>query len=144
MILIRTLISRISCLKITLVLQNHSLQYLFDAESTNVPVYCIYISLSLARAHSLAANGVSVCKVCQGPLPHSAISFSKLKVKSNRLCGYTSYINVMNISVAMGGKGRDSSLYYAYENSKYLNRMFNFRHFDTILRTSIKKKEIAT
>lgn len=51
-------------------------------------------SLFLFLARVLHQQRVSVCEVCQGLFPHSAISFSKLKVKSNRLCvccGYTSY-----------------------------------------------------
>lgn len=53
--------------------------------------FCFFSpSLSPAHAFSLArsrdSNNVSrLCEVCQGP-PHSAIPFSKLKVKSNSLC----------------------------------------------------------
>jgi len=141
MILIRTLVSRVSCLKMRLLSCCRIIVCnTYSSTKRRVRTYrcTVSLSLSLSRARALSRRQrcVSVCKVCQGPLPHSAIPFSKLKVKSNRLCGYTSYINVMNISVALGGKGRDSSLCYAYENSKYLNRMFNFKHFNTILGTS--------
>lgn len=42
------------------------------------------LSLSFPRL-LLREQRASVCEVCQGP-PHSAIPFSKLKVKSNSLC----------------------------------------------------------
>lgn len=48
---------------------------------------CLSSSLFLF-ALSYSEQRVSVCEVCQGP-PHSAIPFSKLKVKSNSLCCYT-------------------------------------------------------
>ena len=47
-----------------------------------------FFFFSLSLSLSLSEQRASVCEVCQGP-PHSAIPFSKLKVKSNSLCCVT-------------------------------------------------------